>query len=98
MKQMLNTVYETELAAHIIKLSDMYFSVSLDQCQKMAYEFATANATLILSSWERNCRAEYDWFKSFSSRNNLSFRILEATSIAGATAFNTYVVNKFMIS
>ena len=39
MKQVLNIVYEIELAAHITKLSDMYFGVSSDKCQKLLMNF-----------------------------------------------------------
>ena len=73
----------------------MYFGVSSDKCQKVAYEFAKANGISVLSSWKRNCKAGYDWFKSFSSKHNFSFIISESTSIARATAFNCYVANKF---
>ena len=94
MKQVSNTVYKSELAAHITKLSDMYFGVSQNKSQKVAHEFAKANRISVPSSWERNCKARYDWFKSFSSRHNLSSIIPEAKSIAQTTAFNSHVVNK----
>ena len=94
-KRVLKGSHETELAAHIVKLSDMYFGISAEKCRKLAYEFAEKNGVAIPESWRDKEKAGLDWFRSFRMRHNLSLRTPEATSLARATAFNSTVVNKF---
>ena len=46
-------------------------------------------------SWEENKLAGKEWFCSFIKKYNISYRTPEATSLARATAFYCYTVNKF---
>ncbi|ELU10420.1 hypothetical protein CAPTEDRAFT_79156, partial [Capitella teleta] len=73
-------VMESDLAAHIVHLADMFHSVTVIKCCEIAYEYATANHLEVPNSWQRDKRAGRDWWLGFKQRHTLTIRNPEATS------------------
>ena len=86
---------EKDLANHVKQLADQFHGLSLLKCRSLAYEFASRNNIEMPANWERDKKAGKDWWLGFKGRHHLAICSPEATSLARASAFNKYVVNKF---
>ncbi|KAB0804091.1 hypothetical protein PPYR_01061 [Photinus pyralis] len=86
---------EQELAAHVIKLSKLFYGVSRDEIKKCAYEYAVKNNIKSPFNKEKKV-AGNDWLSGFLKRNpTLSLRKPEPTSVNRITAFNKEQVSLF---
>lgn len=56
-KQVLNDNMEKELAAHIMKLAEMFHGIGVKQCCELDFEFAQGNNTDMPVSWTRDKKA-----------------------------------------
>lgn len=75
----------------------MNLPLSTTDCRRLAYKTAVKNnIQKIPYFWITKKLAGIDWLQGFMERNKcLSLRLLEARSIARATAFNKYNDNVF---
>lgn len=74
----------------------MYYGLSLRSTCKLAYEYALAMQIKMPKAWKRNKIAGVEWLRAFRKRHtDLSLRRPVPTSIARATAFNPYNVQRF---
>ena len=95
-KNMVFTEAEEEaLARYAIECSRMFYGLTINELQRVAYQFAKANKRPCPSSWERDGCAGKDWALGFRSRRGLSLRTPENTSLARAAAFNPTNVGLF---
>lgn len=90
-----NDQMELDLAEHIKGLAARYHGLSKEKCKKLAYEFAVHNDVKVPQNWVNDGKAGDGFWRKFKQRHNLSIRKPESTSLARATAFNRYNVNKF---
>ena len=86
---------EKDLAAHIQLLADNYHGLTLIKCKELAYEFAIRNNIKVPNSWQNDKKAGRGWWLGFKSRQNLSIRTPEATSLGRASAFNKHNVGVY---
>jgi hypothetical protein len=86
---------EEDLARHIINLADMFHGLTRNKCRELIVEYAARNNLEVPESWrEKGITGEHFWI-SFKERNGLAIRSPEATSLARASAFNRFNVEKF---
>ena len=85
----------SDLATHIIDLSERFHGLTSEKVRELAYEFAMVNKINIPDSWETNKKTGKDWLLSFMAEYKLSVRQPEATSMGRATAFNAHNVSLF---
>ena len=86
---------ESDLARHIITLSDIFHGVCFKKCKELAYEFGLKNKLKLLSSWVENKNAGKSWWLVFKARHNLSISLPKPTSVGRASAFNKHTVNEY---
>ena len=86
---------EDELVSYVVKMEEMLFGLTLKDLQKLAFQITERNNIKHTFSVV-NQEAGYDWLKGFLRRHpTLSIRSPEATSAAGAWAFNRVSVEIF---
>ena len=85
----------SDLATHIIDLSERFHGLTSEKVKELAYEFAMVNKINIPVSWKTNKKAGKEWLLSFMAEYKLSVRQPEATSLGRATVFNTHNVSLF---
>lgn len=86
---------ETELANHVILMSNMFFGLTPIELRRLAYEFAEVNQ--IKNDFNKHSKhAGKDWLGSFIKRtSNISLRKPEATSVNRIGAFNEQEVQQY---
>lgn len=95
-RQIFSDKDEENLVEYLQKCADIYYGLSPHAVRKFAFEYASALNRNYPESWSVNREAGIEWFKGFIKRHStLSIRKPEATSLARATSFNPYNVNKF---
>ena len=78
------------------KLSAYLVQASTNMTRKLAYQYAIANSRSMPKTWQENAIAGDDWLRGFMSRMpHMALRSLEATSLAGSTAFNRHNIDMF---
>ena len=82
---------EQELVTYIKTMERKLFGLTREDLQRLAYELAERNS---LRHPFTNGMAGEDWVRSFMSRQKLSLRKAETTSIARATGFNRAQVQR----
>ena len=85
----------SDLATHIIDLSECFHGLTSEKVKELAYEFAMVNKINIPDSWKTNKKAGKDWLLFFTAEYKLSVRQPEATSLGRATAFSAHNVSLF---
>lgn len=93
-----NTVFtadmEKELAEVIKKMANCFYGCTPSQIKRAAFEYA--EALILKHNFNMSSRlAGRVWFEGFVTRNNISVRKPEATSINRVTAFNKTEVQQF---
>jgi hypothetical protein len=87
---------EIVLSEYLQTSSKMYFGLTPNEVQKLAFEYADKNDKHIPLNWRENNCAGLDWFQGFMHRHReISLRQPEATSIARASSFNPTNVGMF---
>lgn len=94
-KPVLSENQETELANHILKLSNMFYGLTPSKIKQLAFEYAIANQLRHNFNDEKKTCGK-DWLRGFLARNpQISLRRPEATSLNRVIAFNRNDVNLF---
>ena len=86
---------DLELGEHIKNMAQRFHGLSKEKVLQLAYQFAKANNRKMPKSWENNKKAGQTFWINFKTRNHLSVRTPEATSLARMTAFNRHNVHSF---
>ncbi|GBP34938.1 hypothetical protein EVAR_26529_1 [Eumeta japonica] len=85
---------EKELAEVIKKMANYFYGCTPSQIKRAAFEYA--EALNLKHNFNMSSRlAGRAWFEGFVTRNNISVRKPEATSINRVTAFNKTEVQQF---
>lgn len=88
-------VEEVQLAAHVIKLSKLFYGVSRQEIKKCAYDYAEQKHLRCPFNMEKKSAGD-EWLYGFLKRNsNVALRKPEAMSINRVTAFNKDQVSLF---
>lgn len=85
---------EKQLVDYIKNMESMLFGLTATSVRQLAFELAEKNNLPHFFN-KNNKSAGWAWLRAFIQRNNLSFRVPEATSAARAMAFNRNNVNNF---
>lgn len=93
--QVFSPEIEENLVAHILKLEECFFGLSITDVRRLAFQLAERNR--IPHNFNNTTKlAGKKWFYSFMKRHpELSVRQPENTSIARAKGFNREAINKF---
>lgn len=84
---------EALLAEHLLKMDRIFFGLTTESLQKLAYDFAEMNS---ISHSFVNGRAGRGWIEGFMRRHpELTLRTPEPTSVARAVGFNRPQVERF---
>ena len=74
------------LAKYVVDLSAQFFGLTPRKLRILAFEFTAQNKLAAPESWNSRGIAGRRWLQYFLTRNNLSMRKLEPTSLSRATA------------
>ena len=86
---------DTALAEHVVHPSAKFFGLTATKLRTLAFEFFQKNKIEVPRNWISNGMAGRKWRKHFLTRNKLSMRKPELTSLNRATAFNPVSTGKF---
>ena len=70
------------LADHVKSMAKKFHGLSKEKVLQLAYVFAKSNNIKMPQSWERNKKAGQTFWLNFKTRNQLSVRTPEGTSLA----------------
>lgn len=74
----------------------MYYGLSVKATCDLAYQYCKALSLKMPKSWKKNNCAGIEWLRGFRKRHpDITLRRPHSTSIARATAFNPYNVDRF---
>lgn len=85
---------EQEFASTVKNMSNLFYGCTATQVRKAAFDYAES-LNLKHNFNKQSKMAGRVWFEGFTSRNNISIRKPEATSIHRITAFNKTEVHRF---
>lgn len=85
---------ESELANLVKKMANVFYGCTASQIRRVAFDYAE-NCNLKHNFNKASKMAGRDWLHAFMSRNDISVRKPEATSINRITAFNKTEVRLF---
>lgn len=89
---------EQSLVDYIIKCSQMFYGLTRQEVQQLAYEMALTNAINIPQKWHEKKCAGKEWLYNFRKRHtNVSLRTPEGCSLSRATSFNRHNVEIFYV-
>ena len=83
------------LAKYVVDLSAQVFGLTPRKLRILAFEFTAQNKLPTPESWNSRGMAGRRWLQYFLTRNNLSMRKPEPTSLSRATAFNPITTKSF---
>ena len=83
------------LAKYVVDLSAQFFRLTPRKLRILAFEFTAQNKLAAPESWNIRGKAGRRWLQYFVTRNNLSMRKPEPTSLSRATAFNPITTKRF---
>ena len=83
------------LAKYVVDLSAQFFGLTPRKLRILAFEFTAQNKLATPESWNSRGMAGRRWLQCFLTRNNLSMRKPEPTSLSRATAFNPITTKRF---
>lgn len=85
---------QTEFVDYLKDLNDRAFGLTLTDCRKLAYEYATQNK--ISHRFNNDTKlAGKDWAYSFMKKHKISLRTPESTSLGRLIGFNKNAVDSF---
>lgn len=94
--QIFSVGQEKELMTYVLRASDIYYGLSIEELRTLAYQYARVIKTKYPGSWDTNQKASKDWYYSFMNRHkNLSLRTPEQISQNRAKSFNKENVDAF---
>ena len=83
------------LAKYVLDLSAQFFGLAPRKLRILAFEFTAQSKLAAPESWNSRGMAGRRWLQHFLSRNNLSMRKPEPTSLSQATAFTPITTKRF---
>ena len=83
------------LAKYVFDLSAQFFGLTPRKLRILAFEFTAQNKLATPETWNSRGMAGRRWLQHFLTRNNLSMRKPELTSLSRATAFNPITTKRF---
>ena len=83
------------LAKYVVDLSAKFFGLTVRKLCILAFEFTAQNKLAAPESWKSRGMAGRRWLQYFLTRNNLSMRKPEPTSLSRATAINPISTKSF---
>lgn len=87
---------EQALVDYIIKCSQMFYGLTINDTRKLAYDMAKQNDIHVPKKWHDTQLAGLEWYYGFRKRHpRLSLRTPEGCSLSRATSFNRHNVNLF---
>ncbi|XP_058805227.1 uncharacterized protein LOC131672183 [Phymastichus coffea] len=94
--QVFSTAQENDLVTYILKCSNHYYGLSINEVRELAYQFAVKLGVDFPNSWNKDEKAGMEWYKKFRRRHpQLTLRTPEQTSLNRVKAFCTTKVQKF---
>ena len=86
---------ELSLKEHVETCGAMAYGLTVEDLCKLAYQYALLFNKTMPPKWRENKATGKCWASAFRTRNQLSLRLPENTSITRATAFNYANVKLF---
>ena len=83
------------LGKYVADLSAQFFGLTPRKLRILAFEFTAQNKLAATESWNSRGMAGRRCLQYFLTRNNLSLRKPEPTSLSQATAFNPITTRRF---